>query len=227
MPHLNKLFSIFIIFLLPNLVHGAELLIFDSPNMVILTSAERSIGYYGAVEGDKNCEFFFFETEKPSAMDGDDLKISLSSFSFTFPPKSYEYKDRDKRFDSKGELYGLQNQRVVRIENPEPGCIGWAVGAFKKKPSDKDAVRYTIASRSEALSIRVVAKKAFLYKKAGARFDRTRAYLVTGDVIVVLATSSTYSHVRYTNPDSAKGQVTFGWLRSSEIVNPFPPANKS
>jgi hypothetical protein len=226
--HLNKCLLIILVALsFPGLVDAAELLIFDYPNMMMLRNGKKLTGYYGAVEGDKNCEFFFVQTEKLSAMEEGYLRGGVSSFSFAFPPESYRYNDRDKRFDSVGEVYELQDQRIVRIDNPEPGCVGWAVGSFGKKPGDKDAIRYTIESRIEAVGIRVVSHKAILYKKDGARFDRTHAYLVTGDVVVVLATSSLYAHVRYTDPNSAReGRVITGWLRSSDLVDPFPAASK-
>ncbi|MEP9322326.1 hypothetical protein PPMP20_04185 [Paraburkholderia phymatum] len=207
--------------------NAADLLIFDSPNMIMLKDRGEVIGYYGSVEGDKNCEFFFYRAMKSSVKEGEYSGAGINSFSFTFPPKSYRYKDRDGRFDSAGDVYSLHDQRIVRIDNPAPGCVGWAVGSFGKRPSDKDVVRYTVENKIEAIGIRAISKKSVFYKRIGSRFDSTRAYLVTGDVVVVLKTSSNYSYVRYTNPDSAsEGRVTTGWVRSADLVDPFPPANK-
>ena len=84
-----------------------------------------------------------------------------------------------------------------------------------------------LEKKTEAIGIRALSKKSPFYKKIGLRFDSTRAYLVEGDVVVVLATSSAYSYVRYANPDlTSGGRVTTGWVRSADLVNPFPSAGK-
>lgn len=207
--------------------NAAELLIFDSPNMIMLQDRGRLAGYYNSVEGNKSCEFFFYQTMDYSGGDEEYPAADIKSFSFTFPPKSYQYKDRDKNFDSAGEVYGQQDQRIVRIAAPEPGCVGWAVGSFEKRPSDKDVVRYTVENGAEAIGIRALSKKSTLYRKNGSRFDATRMYLVMGDVVVVIKTANDYSYIRYTNPDStSEGRVTTGWVHSADLVNPFPPASK-
>jgi hypothetical protein len=226
--HLNELIRVAAVILsFSGAANAAELLIFDSPNMIMLNERDGVIGYYGSVEGDKNCEFFFYQARESSFKEGEYSGRDISSFSFAFPPKSYRYKDRDGRFDSAGAVYSLQDQRVVRIDNPAPGCVGWAVGSFGKRPGDKYVVRYTIEKKTEAIGIRALSKKSTFYKKIGLRFDSTRAYLVEGDVVVVLATSSAYSYVRYANPDlTSGGRVTTGWVRSADLVNPFPSAGK-
>lgn len=223
---LNELIGVAVVALVfSGKTDAAELLIFDSPDMIILKDRIGVIGHYGAVENDKNCEFFFYQTGEASARNGGYHETDISSFSFTAPPKSYRHKDRDERFDSAGEVYNLQYQWIVRIDRPAPGCVGWAVGSFAKGPGDKDVVRYTTENRAKAVGIRVLSKKSPFYRKIGSRFDSTRAYLLAGDVVVVLKTLSSYSRVRYANPDSvSEGRVLTGWVRTADLVNPFPPA---
>jgi len=228
MYRLNKFIRVAAIALLLSRVgDAAELLIFDSPNMIVLNDRRGMVGYYGSVEGNKNCEFFFYQIGESSVREEEYYGRNINSFSFAFPPKSYRFQDRDRRFDSVGKVYDLKDQRIVRIDNPAPGCVGWAVGSFGKGPGDKDAVRYVIENKSEAVGIRALSRKSNFYKKIGQNFDRTLAYLVEGDVVVVLSALSNYSYVRYANPDSfSEGRITTGWMRTADLVDPFPATAK-
>ncbi|WP_157768597.1 hypothetical protein [Burkholderia ambifaria] len=81
----------------------------------------------------------------------------------------------------------------------------------------------------KAIGIGVASRKTFVYKKAGGA--REGRYLVLGDFVAVLAREGNYSYVRYVNPDmmiddADPKKVTLGWVRSSDISNPFPSSLK-
>jgi hypothetical protein len=65
MRHLNELIRATAVALsFSGAANAAELMIFDSLNMIVLNDGAGLTGYYGSIEGDKNCEFFSIRLER-------------------------------------------------------------------------------------------------------------------------------------------------------------------
>lgn len=223
----NKFLATFILFFsLSQIVLAGELIIFDNPNLVIVRSNDRITGYYGAVEGDKSCEFYLFgSTNDLHKASGEYSYFEIQTFATEW--KRFSYAERDRDFDINGRIYRNGSDWIVQTSNEQAGC-GGAVGIFAKGLNDK-SFRFSEESHISAIAIRVVRRKTFFFDRKRNYFIERVGYLTENDNVVLLEQQGKYSRVRYVNPyffSSNSGAVTNGWVRSADLVNPFPPAGK-
>lgn len=207
--------------------YASSLLVFDSPSLMAIESGNSLRGYYGALEKGVSCMFFFTANTKSTTKTSDGVYSILDVKTYALSASQFRYVDRDAEWDIPGQLYVMGDQWIIETSLEPPGC-GGAVGFFHRGPSDQDATRYYITKKIRAYGIRVVKRKTFFYGKRGHSFAITNGYLTPGDVVGVLTQNGDYSLVRYTNPDffnAVPGKVTSGWVRSTDINDPFPQAD--
>ncbi|MFL9966230.1 hypothetical protein PQR02_35570 [Paraburkholderia sediminicola] len=138
------------------------------------------------------------------------------------------FTQRDRDFDVSGVLYSDGDRWVLQTDTEQAGC-GNAMGGFGFPPSDRSINNFFVEKRIQAIGIRTVIRKSYLHDKTTTSFSRRKAYLTASDNVLVLQERDGFSYVRFSDPRSYAahpGALTLGWLRSADLVNPFPPASK-
>ncbi|WP_321798065.1 hypothetical protein [Burkholderia sp. BCC1988] len=140
----------------------------------------------------------------------------------SYPKDPLDFEDRDKDYDIDGYLYKKYEGWVLRTVSPQAGCSS-VQGIFSADPPDISAKEFFTSSEIPALGIRLVTKKSNLHDIKGGKFIVKNSYLISGDAVVVLKVRGEFSYVRYVNTGPKfDGRITFGWLRSKDLVDPFP-----
>jgi len=204
--------------------HASGLLVFDSPSLIIVRSGERLYGYYGALEKNNSCMFFFTGNSRNHGKTKDGVYSTLDVVTYALDSNQYHYTQRDKQYDMPGKIYIMGDQWIIQTTGEPPGC-GGATGFFHLGPYDHDVFRYYVSNEISAVGIRVASKKTSFYERRGVLFSKRKAYITPGDVVTVLKISGDFSYARYTNPDyfnPTPGKVISGWIRTSDLENPFP-----
>ena len=91
--------------------------------------------------------------------------------------------------------------------------------------ADPGAHIYRVQKEINAIGIRLVKEKSYFYDYSGAEFSRRKGYLTKWNGVVVLKTRGQFSYVRFVDArlDAASlGRVTTGWIRTADLVDPFP-----
>ncbi|SIT50599.1 conserved hypothetical protein [Paraburkholderia piptadeniae] len=207
---------------------AGEAILFDDPSLVGYVDDGRISGFYDAENEKFSCSFFFLQDNEelhPPNLDGyTDTKL------LTFVPsdKSFEFSRRDKSFDIKGDLYRSGNEWVIKTSSAQAGCEN-AAGGFIFKLGSLEATKYVVAKKIAAIGIRLVSGKSIIHDYRSRKFIATKSYLIKWNVVVVLETRNQFSLVRFADPRlnaDSYGRVTTGWVRSSDLVDPFPAVNK-
>jgi hypothetical protein len=207
---------------------AGQAILFDDASLVGYRDDGRIYGFYDARNERFSCSFLFFqdgrESQSPNAQGYTDTDL------FTFVPgnSSFEFSNRDKTFDIKGDLYRREDQWVIRTSTGQAGCEN-ATGGFIFNLGSKEASRYHVTGEIRAIGIRLVKNKTLLYDYRGGRCLATKSYLTRWDAVVLLATRDRFSLVRYSDPRlnvRSYGRTTNGCVRSADLVDPFPLAEK-
>ncbi|WP_165987532.1 hypothetical protein [Caballeronia sp. SBC1] len=150
----------------------------------------------------------------------------IKTFGFEFG--KYSYADRYKPADIDGTIAITGGEWIVQAEEEPPGC-GGSVGVFHSSPFNSHQFRYNVTTKISGLSIRIATKKSSIFKKRNKLLLKTKSYITEGDVVAVLQQEGNFSYIRYTNPDyfsPISQRVTTGWVRTSDLEDPFPPSQK-
>jgi len=212
---------------IPSLCSSSELLIFDNDNLIALESNGQLYGYYGAVEKNKSC-MFLFVGHSLSVEDVGATPMIEKIKTFGFELGKYSYIDRYKPADIDGTITITGGEWIVQTEEEPPGC-GGSVGVFHSSPFNSHQFRYNVTTKISALSIRIATKKSSFFKRKNKLLLKTKSYITEGDVVAVLKQEGGFSYIRYTDPDyftPISQRVTTGWIRTSDLEDPFPPSQK-
>jgi hypothetical protein len=145
----------------------------------------------------------------------------------TFVPgdKSFLFAGRDATFDIPGNLYRNEDEWSIKTSRGQAGCEN-ATGEFMfDLDANPGAHIYNVQKKISAIGIRLVAGKSYFYEYSGGGFVKRKGYLTKWNGVVVLKTRGQFSYVRFVDArlDAASpGRVTTGWLRTGDLVDPFP-----
>ncbi len=221
MIRLSRRLLIVAILTMSGSVFAGSAVLFQQPYLVAFVNSNRVTGIYSRIGENGSCYFLFygvFDGKYPG-------KAGYSAFrinTFLSGDGSLDFEDRDKDYDIDGYLYKKYEGWILRTVSPQAGCSS-AQGIFSADPPDVSAQEFFTSSEVPALGIRLVTKKSRLHDIKGGKFIVKNSYLVSGDAVVVLKVSGEFSYIRYVNTGPKfDGRVTFGWLRSKDLVDPFP-----
>ncbi|MEM5317848.1 hypothetical protein [Paraburkholderia sp. JHI869] len=203
---------------------------YDEINLTTYQSDNDFLGYYFARDGAFSCRFFFMTNLSIGVARSADETSVLPMRTFDFVPHEshFSYAQRDPRAEIGGALYLHDKEIALKTDQPHGGCLS-AAGIFNAAPGERGASQYTETRKFDAIGIAVVARRSFLHR--GAEVGRLGQYLEAGDIVTLINRRNGYSYVRFVNPDmsieeSAPNKITFGWIRDSDLANPFPPSPK-
>lgn len=202
-------------------VFAGSAVLFQQPYLIAFVNSNRVTGIYSRIGEAGSCYFLFygvFGKNYPDKMDYSTFKINT----FLSGDSSLDFASRDKDYDIDGYLYKKDEGWVLRTVSPQAGCSS-AQGIFSADPPDISATEFFISSEIPALGIRLVKKRSTLHELKGGEFIVKKSYLVSGDAVVVLKVRGEFSYIRYVNTGPKfEGRITFGWLRSKDLIDPFP-----
>jgi hypothetical protein len=225
----NKIvFSGLLLFFLQS-ASGAEGIIFDNSGIIAVETNGAITGYYDAEDEKKSCSFLFVqigtETEPPAVSPYSETKL------LTFNPteNDFTFSGRNRSFDIAAVVYKMDDAWIIRTDVAQAGCEN-ALGSFVSYPSDKVGGQiFSEQKRVPAVGIRLIGRKSFLYDLRGGEFKARKGYLTKWNGVLVLQVRDRFSYVRFADPRvyvANSGRVTTGWVRSADLVDPFPPATK-
>lgn len=227
MKNSNKILAACLLLMTITSACAGEATSFVPPYLIGFEDAGKVYGLYSSTDGKVSCSFLFFQKSKEIPFDKD-KRFSISDIS-TFIPgeKSFAYDNRNTDFDIDGHLYKRDEYWIVRTFRPQAGC-GNAQGIFEFDPPEIEAERYQVSETFPALGIRLVKNKSFFYDLRNGKFIARKGYLTKWDGVVLLKVSTDgFSYVRYVDAGPKHdGRVTFGWVHTSDLVDPFPPSTK-
>ncbi|MEC5407847.1 hypothetical protein VOM14_20045 [Paraburkholderia sp. MPAMCS5] len=229
MRNLSKTFVFFLLATSSCEVWSGQAFSFDKPGLVSFEDHGAISGYYNVSDGERSCTFLFVsaggEINDPSKSPYSEVKL------LTFVPRenSFSFSERDKSYDISGTLYRRDGTWIVRTDEGQAGCEN-SLGSFMSSRSDKVggeifSVRRTIS----ATGIRLIGRKTYLFDLKRGRYVAKKAYLTKWDGVIVLQTHEPFTLVRFADAKSNvanPGKVTTGWVRSADLVDPFPPTAK-
>lgn len=203
--------------------------IFDDLNFVTYKSGTELSGFYHSRDGMFSCGFLFHNRDEVILKsEGGVTEVRVMTFDFVPHSPKYTYEQRDPRSDIEGTIYLDGDKVSLKTDSPHGGCQS-AAGMFDSSPGERGASTYSEVRSIDAIGIFAVGKKTFLYNGAGS--SRSSKYLLPGDLVVAIRRLRGYVFVRFVNPDSQidesdSKRVATGWVRSADLVDPFPPAVK-
>jgi hypothetical protein len=226
--NLNKFFVSLIFILSLGTAWGGEAVIFDHPSLIAYIENGRVIGLYNSENEKFSCYFLFQQDDDQGVDFGREIAGYKPTGILTFVTgdKSPRYEDRFKQYDRGGVLYRNDDRWVIKMSPPQIGC-GNAMGVFDSGPPDAEG--YTVVDEVKAIGIKIVASRTTFYDFRRGRFVPRRGYLVADNSVIVLQTRDEFSLVRFADPQTnvqSYGRVTTGWVHTSNLVDPFPPAKK-
>lgn len=190
---------------------------FEYQALLIIESKDKLYGYYGStlpkVQGVRphpaQCRFFFY-SKNGRGEEQYSANVFYTNGSFGV---------RRKSIDSPALIFRRNSNWIIQMRHQDASCDTAAGWNFRLDPDDPDVTKFEVVRSSEALFLRLIAKKAnLLIRKTG--FALSGISLVPGDVVVVDAEESGFSKVRFLNAQENK--VATGWVESKFLVNPFP-----
>jgi hypothetical protein len=219
----NKIVASLLMATFSNFVNAGNLILFDSSNLVAYQSNAGISGFYREDDDRRSCYFFFYQLNfRPGAESANNYSIKkIDTFGLDYGKNKFLYRDRFGGSDIPGYIYEKYNGWVISTKD-EPGGCGFEVGSFHFPPTLPEATHYSVTKTIPAEGIRVVGGKSYFYDQIGTAFVKRNGYLIPGDAVVVLQGKGVFSFVRFSDPTN--GKVTTGWIRSSDLVNPFPPS---
>ncbi|MBP0593063.1 hypothetical protein J8I87_25770 [Paraburkholderia sp. LEh10] len=197
--------------------------------MIAFDASGVVTGYYNAQDKKRSCTFLF--VQKGAHMEGQPEPPYSEVKILTFAPGETDltYVDRDQFFDIAGELFRGHETWIIRTDEGQAGCEN-ALGAFTSFPKNKVGGEiFTMENKIPAIGIRLIARKTYFHDVRNGKFLARKGYLTKRDGVIVLRTQDQFSYVRFADTridTSSPGRVTTGWVRSADLVNPFPPLNK-
>jgi hypothetical protein len=220
MVNLNKFFILFAIF--SGSACAGDMVTFDKPDLVIFDDAAGLSGFYSATDGKRSCTFLFAEGGSSGEFNGNKYFSRTKILTFLPDNKSLLFSNRHKDFDIDGVLYRRDDEWVIKTSRTQAGC-GNAEGVFEFDPGDLRSVSYFVKNKVPAVGIRLIEEKTNFYNMMDGKFIVRKGYLTRGDGVVVLKTHGQFSYVRYSDPGpDSDGRISTGWVRSADLVNPFP-----
>ncbi|WP_459619939.1 hypothetical protein [Burkholderia sp. 3C] len=221
--NLNKIAFLFFLASICNASFAGEAMLFDEPNFVAYQDGGKVYGFYDARDPRFSCSFFFYE-DGSSGLNEIDGYSNTGLSTFVPGGKIFYYKGRNKGFDIAASLYRDEDEWMVRTKSGQAGCEN-AAGSFLATPNNSIGFSYHVEKKISALGIRLVERKTILHDMRNGEFIPRKGYLTTRDSVVLIDSRLDYSLVRYVNPyDNSKnqGKVVTGWVKSGDLVNPFP-----
>ncbi|MCW3701993.1 hypothetical protein UE99_001740 [Burkholderia cenocepacia] len=195
--------------------------LFQQPYLLAFVNSNHVNGIYSRIGENGSCYFLFYGDLNKKYPD----RGSYSAFkinTFLSGDKLLDFSNRDKDYDIDGYLYKKDDGWVIRTVSPQAGCSS-AQGIFSADPPDIAAKEFFTSNEIPAIGIRLVANKSYFYAPKGNEFIAKKSYLVNGNPVVVLKMRGEFSYIRYVDTGPKfDGRVTFGWLRSKDLVDPFP-----
>ncbi|MGY4730457.1 hypothetical protein [Burkholderia pyrrocinia] len=226
MNHLNKLILLYAMSIAAPSAFAGNALLFQDPHLVAYNDNGRITGVYSSIGNTQSCYFLFYGTLTGGSPDKNGYASSKIE---TFLPgdKILDFSNRAEGFDISGKLYSDDSDWIIRTDHPQAGCAS-AQGVFEFDPPDYRAKNYSIDSTIPALGIRLIKDKSILYDFKDGKFLARKGYLTKWDgVVVIKTTKDGFSYVRYVDAGPKHdGRVTFGWIHTSDLVDPFPPPTK-
>ncbi|MBB5408624.1 hypothetical protein HDG34_002561 [Paraburkholderia sp. HC6.4b] len=207
---------------------AGEAILFDDPSLVGYREGGRIYGFYDAENEKFSCSFLFFQDDKGSHSLDIDGYTDTKLLTFVPGNGSFKFSNRDKSFDIRGDLYRNGNEWVIKTSSGQAGCEN-ATGGFIFDLGSMEAAKYYAVKKIPAIGIRLVNGKSSLYDYRDGKFLAKKSYLTKWNVVVILETHNQFSLVRFADPRlnvESYGRVTTGWVHTSDLVNPFPPASK-
>jgi hypothetical protein len=200
-------------------------IVFNSSYLVAFEQGKRIVGFYAAENEKFSCSFLFFTTPYSEKYHPEVAGYkSAEVFTFVQSDDRLRFGERDSEFDVRGVIYSTGDQWVLQTDTEQAGC-GNGTGGFSFGPSGSALNRFSIENRFPAIGLRTVIRKSYLYERNKDFFNRKPKYLTKNDNVIVLNEKSGYSYVRFFDPRfyvSKPGAITLGWLRSADLLNPFP-----
>jgi hypothetical protein len=228
LSNLNKFLAGLIPLLSLSAAWAGEAVIFDHPSMIAYIENERVSGLYDSENDRFSCYFLFRQDGDQRGSFGREIAGYKPTRILTFitGDKSPRYEDRFKQYDRGGILYRNDDRWVIKMSPPQIGC-GNAMGVFDSDPPDAEG--YTVVDEVKAIGIKIVVSETRFYDFSRGQFVPRRGYLVANNNVIVLQTRDQFSLVRFVDPQTnvrSYGHVTTGWVHTSDLVDPFPPAKK-
>lgn len=227
MNNSSKFIAFFLLaFLSIRFAAAGEAIIFDKPGLIGFRDGKTISGLYDSRNAKFSCSFLFIEDSASSKTANVDDYTDTPLLTFVLGEDSPEFSNRNKTFDIKADLYRRDNEWTIQTKSAQAGCEN-ATGTFIFDLKDFRAVTYYVTEEVPAIGIRIVKSKAPFFVNHDGNFVAKKSYLVDGDGVVVLKTQGDFSYVRYvgTGP-KFEGRVTFGWVHTRNLVDPFPRATK-
>ncbi|REE24184.1 hypothetical protein B0G71_7486 [Paraburkholderia sp. BL27I4N3] len=229
MRNLNKIIILALLTCLCRSTVAGEAIIFDQANLLAFSDSGRVAGFYDSEDNKFSCYFLFSQNSEEDEKVQNVQEYSVTKM-LTFVPSdsSLEFEERYKQFDIQGLLYRKNGEWIIRTSRPQAGC-GNATGVFEFDPPDIRAENYIESKRIPATGIRLVNTKTFFYDLRGGKFIARKGYLTKSNGVIVLRTYGQFSYVRFADPRANatdSGRVSTGWVRSANLVNPFPPTSR-
>ncbi|REE19213.1 hypothetical protein B0G71_2288 [Paraburkholderia sp. BL27I4N3] len=226
MKNLNKGLLLFFASFVASHAWAANVLIFDSPNLIGVDDNGFLSGFYSANNGKTSCFYLFVQRHTERNLPDSGEYSAREILTFTPQDRSFLFGDRNKDYDIGGYLYGRGDTMIIRTSKTQAGC-GNAMGAFEFGPEESGAFPYTVEKRIPAIGIRLIKNRSLFYDYKDGKFVARKGYLTKWDGVVVLRTRDRFSYVRFADPGANvadPGRVTTGWIHSADLVNPFPPS---
>ncbi|WP_152608034.1 hypothetical protein [Burkholderia sp. A9] len=201
---------------------AGEAILFNDPSLIGFRNGRAISGFYDSGNEKFSCSFLFVENgDRPSSVSVEGY-VDTPLLTFVLGELSPEFRNRNKAFDIKGILYRRDSEWVIQTEIGQAGCEN-ATGVFAFGPKDFRSVTYHVIREFPAIGIRIVKGEAVFYDNRDGKFMARKSYLVEGDGVIVMKNQGDFSYIRYVGAGPKfKGRVTFGWVRTRDLVDPFP-----
>ncbi|WP_175958552.1 hypothetical protein [Burkholderia sp. BCC0405] len=201
---------------------AGEAIIFDQPGLIGFRDGSSVSGFYDSRNAKFSCSFLFTEDRDKSNAENVGDYIATPLLTFVLGEKSPNFVKRNKAFDIKANLYRRDDEWVIQTQTGQAGCEN-ATGVFAFSPKDYRSVSYRVTQQVPAIGIRIAKSKTIFYDDRNGKFVARKSYLVYGDGVVALKTQGEFSYIRYVGTGPRfEGRVTFGWVRTEDLVDPFP-----
>ncbi|WP_434112961.1 hypothetical protein [Paraburkholderia caffeinilytica] len=228
MKNLNKVVALVLCLFFAQFAWGSEGIIFDNQALVVVNANGVLTGYYDAEDDKRSCSFLFVQVGNEVKQHAQSPYSEVRILTFVSRVSDFTFAGRDRSFDIDGVLYKRDATWLIRTDVGQAGCEN-ALGAFVSYPRDKVGGEiFAVQKRIPATGIRLANRKSFFYDLRAGEFVARKGYLSKRDGVIVLQTRDQFSYVRFADPRvnvANPGRVTTGWVRTADLVNPFPPPN--
>jgi len=203
--------------------------VFDRTELLAFDEGGVVTGYYNAQGKKRSCVFLF--AQNGAQMEGQPQPPYSETKILTYVPgeAEFSYVDRNQFFDITGELFRRDETWIVRTDEGQAGCES-ALGSFTSFPKDKVGGEiFNVEEKISAVGIRLITRKTYLHDFRNGKFVARKAYLAKRDGVIVIRMQDQFSYVRFTDTrvdTPSSGRITTGWVRSADLVNPFPQSSK-